>query len=341
MRADKGSTILKWVGYATAILSLLAGGREIAKAVSDHVESRHRVAALLASEQIQLQSHDYESGWKSLEQAAQIGSESASVREARENLAMSWLENIEIQGDEKFSDIVAQLDPVLTRGAAAARSPQRQADLLAHLGWSYFLRSREGGTGLDPAETYGHAVAKDPDNPFANAMWGHWILWNHGDSAEADRHFSMALASNRERGFVRLLQLSALLNLQNEASDEQVVRVLNAMRKEGDSVPPGIPQRVWGMYYSKIIPPGPETTRFINSVPPREHVTTFRWLFDRLDLDQSASLLRLGNLATIEESAGQIEDAQSAYESIRREARGPGPLLTAAEAGSSRLSHKP
>lgn len=338
------TTVLKWVGAATAILSLIAGIRGLTVTVANRAESRRQVSALLASESIQLQGRDYASAWQSLDQASKIDPDSAAIHDAQENLAMEWLDDIRVQGNEKFSDITEKLAPVLTRGAAAAKTEQRRADLLAHLGWSYFLRSREGTYGADPAATYAEAIKKDPDNPYAQAMWGHWILWNNGDAGDAARHFSAALESNRERDFVRRLQLSAFLNKQSEASIEEVVRILNAIRKEEgkekESIPAEMRHQLFSMYYGKLIPPSAETPRFINAVPPAEHVATFRWLFDKLDLDESASLLRAGDLSVLEEAAGQRDEARAGYESVRRQLAGrSGSLLTAAETGSKRLSH--
>lgn len=336
------STVLKWVGAATAILSLIAGIRGITSVVAGRAEARRQVSALLASERIQVQGQDYASAWQSLDQALKVDPDSAAIRDAQENLAMEWLDNIRVQGNDKFSDIAEKLDPVLTRGAAAAKTAQRQADLLAHVGWSYFLRSREGRYDSDPAQTYAQATSKDPHNPYAQAMWGHWILWNNGDPEDAARHFSAALESNRERGFVRRLQLSAFLNRQSDASSEEVVRILNAIRKEEGSAPAELKHQLFSMYYGKLIPPSAETPRFINAVPPAEHVATFRWLFDKLDLDQSASLLRSGDLSVLEEAAGERDEARAGYESIRRQLAGnPGSLLTTAEMGSKRLSRTP
>lgn len=344
MPSINSTTVLKWVGSITAILSLIAGIRGITTVVAGRVEARRQVSGLLASERIQLQGRDYASAWQSLDQASKIDPDSAAIRDAQENLAMEWLENISVQGDGKFSDITEKLAPVLTRGVAAAKTEQRQADLLAHLGWSYFLRSREGTYGADPEATYADAVKKDPDNPYAQAMWGHWILWNNGAAADAARHFSAALESNRERGFVRRLQLSALLNTHDEASAEEAVRVLNAIRKEEgqekESIPADMRRQIFSMYYGKLIPPNKETPHFINAVPPAEHVTTFHWLFDKLDLDESAGLLRSGDLSVLEEAAGQRDEARAGYESIRKQLAGSsGSLLTAAETGSKRLSH--
>ena len=184
------SKVLKWIGYATAILSFVAGVRELVKVVGDRVEAHRKIDTLLASEQLQIESRDYWSAWRSLEQASQVDPESAPIHAAQEALALQWLENVRVAENEHFSDITEKLDPVLTRGIASAKSGQRQADLMAHLGWSYFLRSRDGKFGLDPARTYADAVKRDPNNPYAEAMWGHWILWNDGDPQDAARHFS-------------------------------------------------------------------------------------------------------------------------------------------------------
>src|SRR6185436_3058403 len=48
-------SVLKWIGVATAILSLIAGIRALTKPASDRAEARRKVEALLASERIQAQ----------------------------------------------------------------------------------------------------------------------------------------------------------------------------------------------------------------------------------------------------------------------------------------------
>jgi tetratricopeptide (TPR) repeat protein len=339
MPDGKISDLWKWVGYITALLSLIAGVRGLTKVFTDRAEARHKIESLMASEHIQAQGHDYSSAWQTLEQASQVDPNSAPIHTAQENLAMQWLDNIHVRENERFSDVAEKLDPVLTRGATATRDTVRQADLLAHLGWSYFLRSRDGIGGLDPSGPYADAARKDPNNPYAQAMWGHWILWNGGELPDAATHFSAALRSNRERNYVRDLQLSALLNAHTDAHEEEIVRVLNEIRKEQVSLSPDMQRRLFSMYYGKLFPPDAETPKFINAVPPAEHVATFRWFFDKMDLDQSNSLLRAGYLSVLQEAAGQREEALAGYQLIRRQLAGrTGSLLTVAEAGTKRLS---
>jgi tetratricopeptide (TPR) repeat protein len=335
----KAASFWKWVGYATALLSLAAGVGAIVSQISDRRANSHQIDSLLASEKLQTRSNDYASAWRSLDQAEKLNPDSADVRDAQENLAMLWLENISIPEGGKFSDITDKLDPVLTKGVTVSKSPQHQADLESHLGWSYFLRSREGSLSPDPAASYADAVRKDTDNPYAQSMWGHWILWNHGSTDDATTHFSAALASNRERAFVRRLQLSAFLNSHADSADEEIVRIANAIRKEQGTIPADIRQNIFSMYYRKLIPPDDETPHFINAVPPGEHVATFHWLFDNPGPGDSNVPEKTGDLSVLEEAAGQRAEAKAGYDALRRQlADRPGPLLTAAEAGSKRLA---
>ena len=333
-----GAKILKWIGYVTAVLTLIAGIRGLQTLISGKVESHRKTDSLLASEQLQFRARDYESAWQTLEQAAQTGADAEKVRDARETLAMEWLENIRTQDTQKFSDIVKKLDPVLTSGAAAAKTPQHKADLLAHLGWSYFLRGRDGMTGIDPAQTYADAIHEDPDNPYAQAMWGHWILWNSRQPAAAAPHFESALRSGRQRDFVRHLQLIALLNGQNQACNQETARVLNAIRKENGSVDEDTRQRLFNLYSEELVS-SDDSAAFIHAVAPAEHLVTFHWLFDRLALSESAAVSRSFETALLQEAAGQRTEALASFQSVNTLLDGhSGTLLTKTQAAMHRLS---
>jgi hypothetical protein len=333
-----GAKVLKWIGYNTAVLSLIAGVRGLQTLISGKMESHRKAESLLATEHLQMRAHDYESAWQTLEQAAQTGAEADKVRDARETLAMEWLENIHVQDTQKFSDIVRKLDPVLTGGAAAAKTPEHKADLLAHLGWSYFLRNRDGVTGIDPAKTYADAVQEDPDNPYAQAMWGHWILWNTGQPAGATPHFESALRSKRQHEFVRRLQLISLLNGKSEACSQEIARVLNAIRKENGSVDDDTRRRLSSVYHDELIY-SDDNAAFVNAVPPGEQLLTFHWLFDRLDPSDSAAVSRSFEIAILQEAAGQRTEALASFQAVNAQLDGhPGRLLTKTQAAIRRLS---
>jgi hypothetical protein len=98
---------------------------------------------------------------------------------------MVWLRNIILAEGQKFSDIVEKLVPVLARGVSSA-SGVRKADLLAHIGWAYFLKARNGPGNMDPEQQYRLALEIDPSSPYAHVHWGHWIIWKKGN---LDKHF--------------------------------------------------------------------------------------------------------------------------------------------------------
>jgi len=173
-------------------------------------------------------------------------------------------------------------------------------------------------------------------------MWGHWILWNHGKLSDASQHFSSALVTGRQRDFVRLLQFAALFNCASDECDEEIVRVANDIRKEHGTVPPDEVDRIFSEYYRGVFSSSPASAHFLKAVPPAEHVATFRWLFDGLDFDESKSRLRMCYLATLQEAAGQREEALANYRTIRsKSSNRPGPLFDVAEAGIKRLSVAP
>ena len=247
------SQVLKWVGYLTAILSLCATVWGVGKYLYGRFETRKELAVLLATEAEQQKSRDYSSAWQTLEKAAQLEPDSAKVRVAQEKLAIAWIDDVHLPENQKFTDVKLKLEPILTRAVATAKPGREQADLRAHVGWAYFLEYREGESDLDPAGPYKEAVAEDPNNPYAEAMWGHWILWNHCYRVkEAAPHFAAAIASQREGDFVRRLQLSALLNCGGEDADQEVIRVANAMRKEQRSVTDWDRSHIYGIYYSEF-----------------------------------------------------------------------------------------
>jgi hypothetical protein len=109
---------------------------------------------------------------------------------------------------------------------------------------------------------------------------------------------------------------------------------------------PETQHRVFSICYFKLLHwdgrGDAETTRFINAVPPAEHVATFRWLFDGYALDKSNTRLRSFYLSALEEAAGQRDEALAGYRLIQQQVVGQsGPLLDAAESGIQRLSRNP
>jgi hypothetical protein len=339
---SKFSQVLKWVGYLTAILSLGAAIWGIVKFAYDRIERQRRIESLLSAEAVQLTSRDYWSAWGTLEQAAQIQPDSPKVRSAQESLAIAWLDHVHLSENQKFSDVTQKLEPVLTRAVADSKPGPRRADLRAYIGWAYFLETRDGRSDLNPAGPYAEAVAEDHDNPYAQAMWGHWILWRHcGKISEANGHFAAALASNREGDFVRRLQLSALLNCHDDEAALETIRVANAMRQEQRTINRSERDHIYSLYYG-FDSGVPRVVRLASAVPPAEHVATFRWLFDKSVGDNYFTYAKAFYLAALQEAAGQRDDALTNYRFVVQQAPPSGsPIREFADAAIKRLSRSP
>jgi len=237
------------VGGATAVLSLIFGVFQLGQTVATIRAQQHQVAELLRVGELQQATRDYSAAWASFAEAAkttEAGGEVAKLtgslsadqrrtRKAEEDLAMAWLEDISASKVEMFSDITDKVVPVLDRGVANS-SGMRKADLLAHIGWANFLRQRSGTFNLDIEAKYRDALESDPANPFAHAMWGHWLIVNGNSLREAQQHFAAAVKSGRERPFVRKLQLAALEWVSEEDDQIELIRVCNEMRKNNESL---------------------------------------------------------------------------------------------------------
>ena len=267
---------------------------------------------------------NYAAAWKTYDDALTRNPGDQAARVAREDVAMRWLEDIRVTGENaKFSDIVDKVWPALSEGAETAQGA-RAADLVAHMGWGDFLRSRDGVGGLDPTAYYRRALELDPTNPYAHAMWGHWILWQRGSLTEAQTHFGNAIMSGRAREFVRNLQLSSLMLYPSDpALTQEAVRVANEMRGYGEAPPTEDESkrywsRFWSIYYDRLLN-GHDRDGLLSVLPAKDHLATFRWLFPDASVPAEKKMLQRFFLATLEEAAGERLDARASYQAVKAE----------------------
>jgi hypothetical protein len=183
------------------------------------------------------------------------------------------------------------------------------------MGWADFLKAREGDAGRQPIAHYQRAARLDPSNPYAHAMWGFELIRTRRPVAEGQSHFATALKSGRERAFVRHMQVSALLWFHTPELEDELIRVVNDIRRSGERMPVGYPDRpdtsrVWDVYYARLIS-GSDRERFLSAIESADHVATLKWLFDGKDFPNPYQYQYV--LAQLEEAAGQRESAIAAY----------------------------
>ena len=203
----------------------------------------------------------------------------AAVQRAREQCGMRWLREIRVRvGEQTFADIVKRVQPALVAGLPGATG-QRAADLFAHLGWADYLLTREGATAGDPAAQFQRSIKEEPDNVYAHAMWAQHLWWFPDRDAEARQHFETAVASGREREFVRSMQFGG--SLSRAKLVPYAVIVANDMRLAGETMTDPVRNRLWSAAYQPYLFAIDDRSNFLAILPPETHLATFDWLFPR------------------------------------------------------------
>jgi hypothetical protein len=288
---------MKWVGIAAALLSFGTAMYELVRSEAQLRERHRSVAEQLAAGHAQQAAGDYAAAWDSLEKASAtaavdgvvakllggLSQERQTIRAAQQDLAMEWLRLAHSTAEHPFSETADKVSGVLISGSEDATGA-RKADLLAHLGWAYFLKGRSGETGMRPEVPYGEAVAADPTNPYANVFWGHWILWNHGALSDANARFMAALATQRARPEVRRYQLAALANVHSDEADAEWLRVVADMSKGSEPIDSSIQSALYDRYAFAL---NNESLlrRLLAAVPLADQAPLQRMLLQSGDLD--------------------------------------------------------
>ena len=250
---------------------------------------------------------DLAGAWETLAAVAGTGS-GPELEHEQARLAMARLREGRPGPGRTFTQLDEPLLPALHR-AAVADAGAGGADVLAHIGWGHFLESRDGTGGLEIEPLYEQAIARDPNNPYAHAMWGHWILWRSADFEAAEAHFEKALASGREGAWVRSMALSAN---QNRDALAPMARVLIAMHEAGDRIDPEQRNRIASrLYYSN----NPKSWRDLSSsVDAGKHLAMFKWLTTPEDLTSHAWLAH--RRAQLEGAVGNCAEAEKFYRTL-------------------------
>ena len=337
--------IVRRYGLAVAGLALVGGGLGIWRAVESW-RTCGEALRLVAQAKLQQGAGDYAAAWDRYADGLAACPSSSEAINGQERLAMDWLENIRVtEGKETFTDIANKVQPALSR-AAVAKDDKRAADALAHLGWADFLRSRDGKGGLDPARYYREALQRDPANPYAHAFWGHYILVSGGDAQEAKAHFDRALASRPLQPFLRGLEISGLLWRGGPALEDEVVRIANEMRLQGEPLPAigaePLASRIWNIYYYRLLR-GSDKEELLAALPAKDHLATFEWLFPSY-VDSSNRYAYLFMLAQLQEHKGDRAAALATYQSVvtvlAAQGRSGGSLASAAHQAVQRLQRR-
>jgi hypothetical protein len=345
---------MKWIGIIGALLSFGTAIYTLARSEGELRERGRVVTEQYAAGSAQRAAGDYASAWDSFALAATtaatdglvakllggLDTQRQQIRTTQQDLAMIWVRTGRVAEGHELSEIVDKVVNVLATGTTTSTG-QRKADLLAHLGWGYFLKQRSGDANLRPEIKYREAVAIDATNPYANVYWGHWILWNHGSLGDSTERFTAALASNRARADVRHFQLAALANVRSDDTEAVWWRVVNDMRKSAETLEPSTRGDMYAKYYFALNDDA-QMQKVLAAVPAAEHVELQRMLLQSDGLEQSRKRTLTAVMAITLEAAGQRDEALTTWRSLQSETR-PDPnstLTDRANAAIKRLGVK-
>ena len=335
------SSLLKFFGAVSATISLLLILNQATGVLQGfrihHKEFRE---AMKIGEQAQ-ERKDYPAAFVGFKRAAELDPIDRKAQEQETKAAMLWLENAHASPSRSFTDTADQLLPVLDRGLANAKGPAA-ADILAHIGWANFLRYRDGTReGVDVDGSFERAISIDKNNPYAQAMSGFWILWQGGSLDTANAHFAAALASGRERAFVRELQVEALNNRHRADSDIALLCLANEMRKNGEAM--SQPQRASALFnvFDKMDVHN-QLVAMLSVLPPDETEATVNWLSaDQTDFWSETREGRPFIIANLREIAGDRAQALILYRRLQKELAGSASsLCSPVDEAIQRLSAK-
>ncbi len=169
-------------------------------------------------------------------------------------------------------------------------------------------------------------------------MWGFEILRSRASGtavAEANRHFAAALESRRELGYLRLLQISPLLQtytnvwIGDPEREAEAIKVANDMRLRGKPRPEGwtavnaVKGAIWSIYHFDVVNTDTLPMRVLAALPPDQHLPTFLWLFPEDDLPEGVGAPSLFSyyfaLAQLQEQARKRDGALASYDRVLRE----------------------
>ncbi|RDH92009.1 MAG: hypothetical protein DIZ77_07820 [endosymbiont of Seepiophila jonesi] len=232
---------LKWIGGFTAILSLVIVANQTQELLGQWQNTQETVNERVERAKLQWEIGDFTGAFQQLKQALELDPSSSEARKFEVELAMEQLRRI-MAADERYKPLEQfdtikdnQLGLVLYRGAVSASDKER-ATILAHLGWLDILRHRSGIEGLNIDLHFSKALELDPNNLYANVMWGSWIpkRFNPAEYTEdkialSRKYFARALQQNTQRRYVRTLQILAY-----QKHDLELLRIGHEMSQSGE-----------------------------------------------------------------------------------------------------------
>ena len=339
-------TFMSWVGSTSALIGLfasIAGG--VTWFITHHKKQTERQSKMALAE-AQATQGEYQASIKSY---ADILSGDPLYRPALDqqlNAAMRWAEDFHVltRADQNAAEIAApaldQIFAILNAGLIRSKGSEA-ADVQAHIGWTHWLNqniaAREFGSVAE--QNFRAALAADPQNVYAHAMLGNWMLQKGQSFNEAIQHFNIAVSTGRARPFVRQLQFGALIHLEKKGARSELVKAANDMRKTGEALDEGSKSRILADCFNPGITDEGKRAESLSAVSPDEAWKTYLWLDDKAQEGQAQTMVHDFVYANLLEVTGKREEALGKFRLLQRELKNqPGTMKNSVDAAVARLS---
>jgi Tfp pilus assembly protein PilF len=337
-------SLISGVGGITTLIGLLVTlGGGVTWLINHHRNTEQRQAQM-ALAQTQADQGEYQASLQSYGLVLKDDPAYQPALDGQLNVAERWTEDFHLMAPEGQDTTAAagsmldQIMAVLDAGLTRAGSPPAKAGIEAHIGWAHFLSEKiaERESGSAAEDNLRAALKLDPNNVYANAMLGNWLLENNGDLNEAMHHFDTAVATGQARPMVRLFELGGLRYLDRKGARAAQVRVANEMRKGGEPLGEDSKSRILSFCLDPRAVDRDELMESLTAVPSDDAWKTYLWLDDGPESGNhqtsqtfiQASLLEMGGdkpsaLAKFRALDAQLKDAPGSFKdaveaSIRR-----------------------
>jgi len=328
-RWSKLSNMLKWLGGIVTVISLCIGMVTLSSYYLDWREKQEAVSELVNAADWLEKSEAYSQAWQVFEEALTLTPSSAEIRKGQYRLAKRWLRDFSIEND-RADEVLSRITVVLYRSISEI-DQYELATTLAHIGWIQVVRDRYSlATNADAGSLFERALRADPNNSYANAMAGHWLLRKRSvteaDVQSAGLKFIVALQGGLDREFIRRLQVSHLAYTStrhgNEVRRAALSVLLSAslsMMENGEPLPLENIRRKILSGYGSINSGGENVEASLDMLPADKHLKVIDWLLTDLDykLDTSRNGSQIKYLkARIVEAAGRTGEALELYQGL-------------------------
>lgn len=328
------SGVLKWIGGIVTVISLVIGTVTLSRHYFDWQETRDSVSELVSAADWLVKSEAYAQAWQVYEEALTLAPSSTAIRKGQYQLAKQWLRDFDLE-KSRVDEILSRITVILYRNVNEA-DKQELATALAHIGWVQVLRSRYFlPVDADVDSLFEQALRADPNNIYANAMGGHWLLRRNtrdisvADVKSAQSMFSLALQGGMEKKYVRQLQVGYLTKASHESGNyagEVRLAILSAMLNNffmmmnaGEPQPIEFNRRGLFNAYGSINSGGENVEASIGMLPAEDHLKVIDWLL--VDFDYKLDTSRRGSQikylkARLVETLGRNDEALEAYSGL-------------------------